>query len=373
MPLTRNNGSSILKNALPTRFGNLSHAKDVFKRKKLKRLLRKSGFAKRCGHPLEGIIEAIVLAVCTGSQGTLAASDQIKDPAIACKASRATLNRAYSYATDENVKHAMRSLLPGFRKRKGNVWIVDGTFIHVHGDGFELAKLGHDSMEGKINCGYLLLNVFDMATKKPIYWLLVPGNTSEMKLFSQVLTDAMGISGENPGIVVFDRGYLSHDNLNFLKREGISWVTQAEANMKVSSKNRYLTPRNWFEYYETGKSREVYWKGYGAMLMAKDEEICNGKLISWRVIIGSPELTPRQIILLYNKRWAIEEYHKQLRALGLNVLPTGKFDGLKLHVLFVVLAYLLLHALERALHCIGKSVVTIMRGLCVAGLVRAPS
>lgn len=359
-------------NALPTRFGNLGHVKDVARRRKLKRLLRKSGFVKRSGHNLGSVLEAITLAICTGSQGTLAAGDHSKDPAIACKASRATLNRAYGYATDENVKQAIHSLLPGFRKRKGSVWIVDGTFIHVHGDGFELAELGHDSTEGKINPGYLLLNVFDMNSKKPVYWLLMPGNTSEMKLFPRILTEAMDFAGK-PGIVVFDRGFLSRDNLNFLKREGIQWVTQAEANMKVSSSNRYTTPRDWFEYYEMGKSREVYWKGYGAMLMAKDEEIRKGKLIAWRVTIGSPELTPGQIVSLYNKRWVIEEYHKQLRALGLNVLPTGRFDGLKLHVLLVVLAYLLLHAVERVLHCAGKSVVTIMRALCVAGLVAGPS
>jgi hypothetical protein len=357
---------------LPTRFGNLGHVKGVAKRKKLKRSLQKSGFVKRSGHCLDGVLEAITLAICTGSQGTLAASDCVGDSMITCKASRATLNRAYGYATDENVKRAIRSLLPGFRKRKGSVWIVDGTFIHVHGDGFELAELGHDSSEGKINPGYLLLNVFDLAAKKPVYWLLLPGNASEMTLFPRVLTEAMDAFGK-PGIVVFDRGFLSHDNLNFLKHEGIRWVTQAEANMKVSSKNRYTTPRDWFDYYEMGKSREVYWKGYGAMLMAKDEDIRDGKLVGWRVIIGSPELTPGQIISLYNKRWAIEEYHKQLRALGLNVLPTGRFDGLKLHVFLVVLAYLLLHAVERVLHCIGRSVVTIMREICVAGLVRGPS
>lgn len=372
MPLTRNYGRSIPKNALPTRFGNLGHVKGVAKRRKLKRLLRKSGFVKRSGYCLDSILEAITLAICTGSQGTLAASDHCNDSAIASKASNATFNRVYSYATDENIKLAMHSLLPGFRKRKGNVWIVDGTFIHVHGDSFELAEWGHDSTEGKINPGYLLLNVFDMTTKKPIYWLLMPGNSSEMKLFQRVLTEAMEFAGK-PIIVVFDRGYLSKENLNFLKREGIHWVTQAEASMKVSSSNRYTTPRDWFEYYEMGKSREVYWKGYGTMLMAKDELIRNRKLISWRVIIGSPELTPRQIISLYGKRWAIEEYHKQLRALGLNVLPTGRFDGLKLHVLLVVLAYLLLHAVERILHCIGKSVVTIVRAVCVAGLVAGPS
>ena len=365
-------GSSNRKNALPTRFGKLANVKSVSKEKKLKRLLRKSGFMKRSGHCLDGILEAIVLTICTGSQGTLAASDHGRDTVIACSASRATLNRAYGYATDENVKRAICSLLPGFRKRRGSVWIVDGTFIHVHGDGFELAELGHDSTEGKINPGYLLLNVFDMSSKKPVYWLLMPGNTSEMKLFPRVLSEAMDFAGK-PGIVVFDRGFLSHDNLNFLRREDIRWVTQAEANMKVSSSNRYTTPRDWFEYYEMGKSREVYWKGYGAMLMAKDEEIRDGKLINWRVIIGSPELTPGQIVSLYNKRWAIEEYHKQLRALGLNVLPTGRFDGLKLHVLLVVLAYLLLHAVERVLHCVGKSVVSILRAVCVAGLVAGPS
>jgi len=357
---------------LPTRFGNLGNLKAVAKRKKLKRLLRKSGFRKRSGHTLDSVLEAITLATCTGAQGTLAATDHSRDIAIACKASKATLNRAYGYATDENVRRAMGSLLPGFRKRKGSVWIIDGTFIHVHGDGFELAKYGYDSSEGKTNPGYLLLNVFDMASKKPVYWLLLPGNTSEIKLFPRVLVEAMKASGEKPGIVVFDRGYLSKENLLFFKEQGIRWVTQAEANMKVSSSNRHITPRDWFEYYETGKSREVYWKGYGALLMAKDEEIRDGKLLSWRVLLGSPNLAPGQIISLYNKRWAIEEYHKQLRALGLNVLPTGRFNGLKLHVLLVVLAYLLLHAVERVLHCIGKSVVTIMRAVCVAGLIAGP-
>jgi len=372
MPHPRNNGSSIPKNALPTRFGNLGNVRSVTQRKKLRRLLRKAGFRKRSGHALDAVLEAITLAICTGAQGTLAATDHSHDAVIACKASKATLNRAYGYATDENVKRAMLSLLPGFRKRKGNVWIVDGTFIHVHGDCFELAEYGYDSSEGKTNPGYLLLNVLDMATKKPVYWLLLPGNTSEMRLFPRILTEAMEAAGR-PGIVVFDRGYLSKENLSFLKREGILWVTQAEATMKVSSKNRCTTPRDWFEYYETGKSRKVYWKGYGSMLMAKDEEIKDGKLVSWRVLIGSPELTPSRIILLYNRRWAIEEYHKQLRALGLNVLPTGRFDGLKLHVLLVVLAYLLLHAVERVLHCIGKSVITIMRAVRVAGLVPGPS
>ena len=373
MTQTRDYGSSIPKNALPTRFGNLGNVRSVSKKKKLKRLLRKSGFNKRSGHELDSLIEAIILATCTGAQGTLAATDHMHDTAIACKASKATLNRAYGYATDEKMKRAMYLLLPGFRTRKGSIWIVDGTFIHVHGNGFELAEWGHDSSEGKLNPGYLLLNVFDMVTKKPIYWLLMPGNSSEMTLFQRVISEAMETSGQKPSIAVFDRGYLSRENLLFLKHMGIHWVTQAEATMKVSSSNRYTTPKDWFEYYEMGTSLEVYWKGYGAMLMAKDELIRNRKLLSWRVIIGSPELTPGQIISLYNKRWAIEEYHKQLRALGLNVLPTGKFLGLKLHVLLVVLAYLLLHAVERILHCIGRSVVTIMRVVCVAGLVAGPS
>jgi len=63
------NGSSIPKNALPTRFGNLGSVKNAVKQKKLRRLLRKAGFVKRSGHVLDKLVEDIVLAICTGSSG----------------------------------------------------------------------------------------------------------------------------------------------------------------------------------------------------------------------------------------------------------------------------------------------------------------
>ena len=114
-------------------------------------------------------------------------------------------------------------------------------------------------------------------------------------------------------------------------------------------------------------------QGFGSMLIARDDTIVNGKITSWRVLVGSCELSAERIILLYEKRWAIEEYHKQIKALGLNFLPNGKFLGLLLHVLLVVLSYLLLHSVEKVLHCIGKSVVSIIRRLCVAGILAGPS
>lgn len=368
MTPTRNNGSSDPKNALPTRFGSLGSVKNAAQEKKLRRLLRKAGFIKRSGHALDKLVESIVLAICTGSKGTLEAAHNAHDPAVGCAASNATLNRVYGHADEEKVKQAMRSLLPGFRRKKSGVWIIDGTFLHVHGEKFELAARGYDSHEGKINLGYLLMNVIEMGSRKPVHWRLLPGNASEIALFQQVLAEAIEAAGEKPLIVVFDRGYVSKENLKSLDGLGIRWVSQANAGMKVSDSNRTCTPKDWFEYYEMGRSRKVYWSEYGSLLIVKDEKIEGTKLVDWRVLIGSRDLLPERIIALYKKRWDVEEYHNQLREIGLNELPTGKFAGLQLHVLLVVLAYLLLHCVETVLNCLGKSVETIIRAICVAGM-----
>jgi len=369
---TRESNVNRSKNQLPTRFGNLGGVKGVAKRKKLRRLLRKAGFVKRSGHSLDRLIEDIVLAICTGSKGTLEAAHNAHDPAVGCAASNAALNRVYGYAGDENVKQAMRSLLPGFRRKKSGIWIFDGTFLHVHGEKFELAARGYDSHEGKINLGYLLMNVVEMGSRKPIHWRLLPGNASEKVLFRQVLAEAIEAAGEKPLIVVIDRGYVSKENLKHLDGLGIRWVSQADADMKVSSSNRTCIPKDWFEYYEMGNSRKVYWTEYGSLLIVKDEKIVDRKLVDWRVLIGSRSLLPERIITLYKKRWDVEEYHNQLREIGLNELPTGKFAGLQLHVLLVVLAYLLLHCTETVLNCLGKSVETIVRAICIAGMVLKP-
>jgi hypothetical protein len=342
--------------------------KDVAERKKLKRQLRKSGFVKRSGYSLDELLEAVILSICTGTEGTLAATHRSSDPMINCRASNATFSRAYSYATEENVQKAMLSMLPGFRKRKNGVWIVDATFLHVHGKNFERAAYGYDSNEDKINMCYHLVNIMDLGAKAPVYWKLLPGNSLEMSLFRDFLTEAMDVCGEKPKIVVFDRGYVSKENLRFLDERGILWASQSVAKMKVSCHSKSRTPKEWFEYYAE-KVRKVYWKGYGSMLMVRDDTVKDGKLVDWRVLIGSPKLAPGRIILLYKKRWAIEEYHKQLREIGLNELPTGRFAGVCLHVLLVVLAYLLLHCVEGILDCIGKYVRTIIRMVCVAAMV----
>jgi len=363
------NGSSTPKNQLPTGFGNLDSVRSAAKSKKIRRLLRKSGFVKRSGHALDKLLESTILAICTGTQGTLAATHRSRDPAINCAASNATFSRAYGYATEDNVRKAMLSLLPGFRMKKNGVWIIDATFLHVHGKKFERAVYGYDSNDDRINMGYHLVNIIDMGARAPVFWKLLPGNTLEVTIFREILAEAMKSCGEKPQIVVFDRGYVSKENLCFLRERGIFWVSQSVEKMKLAARTRSHTPKEWFEYYETGKSCKLYWKGYGGMLIVRDDTIENGKLVDWRVLIGSPELPPERICMLYEKRWGIEEYHKQLRAVGLNELPTGKFAGICLHILLVVLAYLLLHCVEAVVNCIGRSVETIIRAICVAALI----
>jgi len=358
---------------LPTKFGSLGSVKDAAREKKLKRLVRRAGFSRRSGYQPDKLIEARVLATCTGAKPTLAASQAIKDPAIGCKASNSTMSRLYSCSDERRAKKLGWGIARSFRLGRGRIWALDGTFLRVFGKRFEKAARGYDSLHDETSLGYLFATVFDLASKRPVFWTLLPGNASEKLLLQPLMEAAMKACGRRPDIIVFDRGYLSKENVRWIGAHGLQWVSRAFVKMQVSDASKSLTPKTWFEYYEMGNCRDVYWAKCGPVRIVKDEDIDDGRVIDTRYLVGSTGLDAARMISLYGMRWDIEEYHKQLRAIGLNVLPTGKFEGIRLHVLMVALAYILLHTVAGFLKVFGKSVVTIVRRICIAALVSEPS
>jgi len=364
-----NNGRFNPKNALPTRFGRLQEIRNIVEQKKLRRLVRKAGFKKRSGYKLDELIKAGVLAKCTGAKAVLEVSHTIKDPAICCSASNSTMSRVYEYGEECKVKKLWWGITRGFRLGRGKVWLIDGTFIRVYGDKFEFVAEGWDSSEGKISLGYLLINVYDLVNNQPIFQVLLPGNASEKVQFTKVLSEAMGVCDRKPQVLVFDRGFLSKDNLKWLDERGILWVSVALQNMNISRRSKARKPKTWFDHYEMSNLVKGYWRKYGSLNLVKDETIEDGKLVEVRYLVGSPVLSAEDIIRFYERRWMIEEYHKQIRELGLNVLPTGKFDGLRLHVVLVALVFIILHSFASGAGIIRKSVKTIIRCISVAALV----
>lgn len=150
-------------------------------------------------------------------------------------------------------------------------------------------------------------------------------------------------------IVVFDKAYVDFGHLHDLKERGVNWVTRAKSNMKFRVKRRRLKRpqgnilRDDVIVLQCPKSRKAY-PGQMRRVMALVE--VQGQQVEMEFITNNLEWAATSVCDLYQSRWAIEVFFKQIKQnLKLCDFLGNNANAVRWQVWMALLTYVLLRYL----------------------------
>jgi hypothetical protein len=148
-------------------------------------------------------------------------------------------------------------------------------------------------------------------------------------------------------IVLFDKAYVDYEHLRDLGLRGVSWVTRAKSNMSVVVVKRRLKKthgnilRDDLVLLKDKKSRLKHPKRFRRVIAMVE---VNGQLKEMTFITNNLEWAASSVCDLYQARWAIEVFFKQIK----QTLKLGSFIGYsKRAIQWQIWAALLLYILVR--------------------------
>jgi hypothetical protein len=220
---------------------------------------------------------------------------------------------------------------------KHTIMIYDPTAIEAAGEEYENTKWVWDSCQGKMVMGYEL-NKLLLKTKKKVTPLgyNVNGDSNPIKMFKQGRIQ-VGINK-----VVFDADSkfggmkfykeLGEEEFLFYTKTVIDWKFNYGFDMNIKQLRKrfmYLLKRNGVlsrtVYKEDMKLRLIFVLGDKRVILTNDFRC-----------------SPIEAYNYYVDRWKIEtSFKEEKQNLGLDNLPTWKFEGVKTHFLLCILAYVL--------------------------------
>ncbi|MCP4490619.1 MAG: transposase [Gammaproteobacteria bacterium] len=110
---------------------------------------------------------------------------------------------------------------------KGEVLFYDSSSGNITGMRCVMAKWGR--CKDGYNTHVVLLVVIT-SEGYPIYWEVVEGNTPDVKTMEDFISKTEKIYGKLEGIICFDRGMVSDDNLKLLEKKNIRFVTALDSD-----------------------------------------------------------------------------------------------------------------------------------------------
>jgi len=148
-------------------------------------------------------------------------------------------------------------------------------------------------------------------------------------------------------IALFDRAYVDYEHLFDLDARGVSWVTRAKSNMSATVRKRLIKRPNGnilrddLVLLKDPKSRAKYPKLFRRVIALVE---VNGELKEMTFITNNLEWAAGTVCDLYQARWGIEVFFKQIK----QTLKLGSFIGYsKRAIQWQVWAALLLYILVR--------------------------
>ena len=193
----------------------------------------------------------------------------------------------------------------GFPQRfKRAIYAVDSTTIQLLANCMDWAK--HRRRKAAAKC-HMQLN---LQTFLPSCAIVKEANTHDSTEAREVCANIR--EGE---VVVFDKAYVDFKHLNHLDKRGVNWVTRSKDNMvyevireQTKSKGSILEDQ---VIKLTGpKPSKLYEQ---ELRLVKAEVLIDGNLKDLTFITNNFNWAPSSIASLYQARWGIEVFFKQIK------------------------------------------------------------
>jgi IS4 transposase len=245
----------------------------------------------------------------------------------------------------------------GFPRRfKRIINVIDSTTIKLVANCMDWAK--HRRRKAAAKCHMRL----DLQTFLPRFALVKTAGSHDNTEARELCADIR--SGE---IVVFDKAYVDFYHLNELTERGVFWVSRAKDNMAYTivkrNKHEGTVLKDHFIRLKVNKSQKAY-PSLLRMITAKIE--VDGKIVIMTFLSNNMEWSASSICDLYEGRWGVEVFFKQLK----QTLQLSDFLGYSENaVRWQVWTALLTYVLLRFISYIGKwkdsftRLFTVIRGV----------
>ena len=190
------------------------------------------------------------------------------------------------------------------RRFKRIINVVDSTTIRLVANCMDWAK--HRRRKAAAKCHMRL----DLQTFLPRFAIVKAAGTHDSTEAAELCANIR--SGE---IVVFDKAYVDFEHLYRLHERGVFWVTRAKQNMAYEIVGQHNAPHKNILLdasirLTTPKSKQEY----GELLrMIVAEVQIDGRKTIMTFLTNNKEWAPSSICDLYEARWGIEVFFKQIK------------------------------------------------------------
>ena len=213
-----------------------------------------------------------------------------------------------------SVLHSLQKQAPAFgmgrkyvglpRRFKRIIHVVDSTTIRLVANCMDWAK--HRRRKAAAKCHMRL----DLQTFLPRFAIVKAADTHDSTEAAELCADIR--SGE---IVVFDKAYLDFEHLYKLHERGVFWVTRAKDNMAYEIVGQHTPPAKNILLdasvrLTTYNSKKDYPEPL-RLIIAMVEVDGKGTIMAF--MTNNEEWAPSSICDLYQARWGIEVFFKQIK------------------------------------------------------------
>ena len=355
---------------------------------------RLSCFSKKAAEglskPKQKFIKDMLMGLCgTGSPSVHNIAKFIQDN-VSTKSSSERLYR--NLRDDDYVEHIGKTLL-----QLAKPYITDETIFIVDESDIEkpyakkmegLQKI-YNGSEGKSTNGYLLANIVAYTPSKDSYMLLpvfshLIAPNMEYDSAKQIMQDAiidMELTFNGKGTYVFDRGFDDRKLIEFLSNNGIQFVIRGKGDRAVKEGleeinfNKIVNEME-FKYELPGlKANEVFHCATRRINVRTDDHPSKKSntveisLVVSRIFrkgfqkrndfyllcdFASQDMLDLELvakaIVVYKKRWAIEEVHRQMKqSMKWETMRLGSYQGMKNLNAFMALALFFIYVSKKYL------------------------
>ena len=301
---------------------------------------------KHSGAPISKIMQNLFFRNFTDDNSMVALNEKDKEEYFLQKNAslhRTTYGRNLNRPNDEQRKNILLKFNNNFIKQedidKDAIMIYDTTAIKAEGETYENTEMVYDSCEEKMIKGYAL-NKLLLKTKKKLGVIDFEMQNKDKDKTIEMFKRGRRLYSVNKVVIDAGPDIRGMDFYKKLDGDDFLFYTKAVTDWKFNYGKDY----NVVELREVIKSR-LKKEGMVSLEVWKED-----MLLRLIFVLNDPrvyltndlEIAAGKVVRYYGWRWDIEvTFREEKQNLGLGTLPTTKFNGIKTHVLLVLLGYVL--------------------------------
>ena len=250
------------------------------------------------------------------------------------------------------------SVLP--RRFRRAIYAIDSSTIQLVANCLDWAKHRRRKAAAKIH-----LNL-DLTTFLPSVAIVKAANTHDSTEAKELCANLR--DGE---IALFDKAYVDFAHLFHLDQRGVQWVTRAKSNMAYRVVGQHTVARETLLADERIEltSPKTYEQYPQRLRLVTAEVEVDGHLKSMRFITNNMDWAASSICELYQSRWGIEVFFKQIKqTLQLSTFLGHSENAIRWQVWIAMLTYVLLRYVGHQSQWKGsfRRLFTLVRGILLS-------